>query len=255
MDIYGRKTGLHLRSGTPLHMHLSDQRPGVWNIEAFRAGNEIILCAGLFDALTFWNAGYRNVSCTFGPDALTDDLLAAFREFGIRRVLLTAEAIAPKLLAAGLDCYLMRLPPGIDVNAYALEASDPSQALGAMIRKAEWLGKGQPAAPAAVPVVAAPPPAAAPWKQSQAAWKMISTNRTTILTTWTTTSGRSWKRIPMPSMKTKRTTMKPSIGPRPGRHRRSSHSGTRTKKRPRRAVRPDPHRLAPAAIAAAGDRS
>ena len=90
-------------------MHLSDQRRGVWNVEAFQAGNEIILCPSLFDALTFWNAGYRNVTCTFGADALTDDHLAAFREFGIRRVLVTAAAIAPKLLAAGIDCYLLGL--------------------------------------------------------------------------------------------------------------------------------------------------
>ena len=87
VDIYGRKTRNDLRKGTPLHMHLSDERRGVWNVEAFHAGNEVILCAGLWDALTFWNAGYRNVTCTFGPDALTDDHLTAFREFGIRRVL------------------------------------------------------------------------------------------------------------------------------------------------------------------------
>ena len=131
-------------------MHLSDERRGVWNVEAFRAGNEIIVCAGLWDALTFWNAGYRNVTCTFGPDALTDDHLAAFREFGIRRVLVTAAAIAPKLLAAGHGLLPHRsCRSGMDVNAYALQADDPSQALGAIIRKAEWLGKGQ---SAAVPV-------------------------------------------------------------------------------------------------------
>ena len=43
-DIYGRKTRDDLRKGTPLHMHLSDERRGVWNVEAFHAGNEIILC-------------------------------------------------------------------------------------------------------------------------------------------------------------------------------------------------------------------
>ena len=155
VDIYGRKTRNDLRKGTPVHMHLSDG--GVWNIEAFRAGKEIIVFAGLWDALTFWNAGYRNVTCTFGADALTDDHLAAFREFGIRRVLLALVEIAPKLLAAGMDCYQLVLPPGMDVNAYALQAADPSQALGAIIRKAEWLGKGQ---TATAPVVEVPQPTA-----------------------------------------------------------------------------------------------
>ena len=69
VDIYGRKTyGLRLRKGTPLDMHLSDERRGVWNVEALQAGDEVILCSSLFDALTFWNAGFRNVTCTFGAD-------------------------------------------------------------------------------------------------------------------------------------------------------------------------------------------
>src|SRR5262249_39677341 len=68
VDVYGRKTsGLRLRKGTPLDMHLPGERRGVWNIEAFGATDEIILCPSLWDALTFWNHGYRNVTCMFGP--------------------------------------------------------------------------------------------------------------------------------------------------------------------------------------------
>ncbi|MBN1910017.1 MAG: hypothetical protein JW818_09780 [Pirellulales bacterium] len=155
VDLYGRKTRNDLRRGTPLHMHLSEERRGVWNVEAFCAGNEIIVCSSLLDALTFWNAGYRNVTCTFSADALTDDHMTAFCEFGIRRVLVTAEEIAPRLLAAGIDCFHILLPPDTDVNAYALRADDPSEALGALIRRAAWLGKGQEAVPATVPTMPA----------------------------------------------------------------------------------------------------
>ena len=55
----------------------------------------------------------------------------------------------------------------MDVNAYALQAADPSHALGAIIRKAEWLGKGRPFAAATVPVVVVPPSAAASVKWSR----------------------------------------------------------------------------------------
>lgn len=146
VDIYGRKTRSDLRKDTPLHMHLSNR--GVWNIEAFKAADEIIICSSLFDALTFWNAGYRNATCTF--DALTEDHLTAFREFSIKRALVMTEAIAPKLLAAGIECFLLRLPFGLSVNDYTLQVPDPPKALEKIIRKAEWLGKGQ-------PTVAAPP--------------------------------------------------------------------------------------------------
>ena len=129
VDIYGRKTRNDLRKGTPFTCTYRSSGMACGTSKRFHAGDEIILCTSLFDALTFWNAGYRNVTCTFGPDALTDDHLAAFREFGIRRVLMTAEAMAPKLLAAGIDCYQLDLPPGMDVNAYALQAADPSKPL------------------------------------------------------------------------------------------------------------------------------
>jgi hypothetical protein len=169
VDIYGRKTlGLHLRKGTPLELHLNEERRGVWNIEAFRAGQEIIIAPSLFDALTFWCHGYRNVTCTFDTHAITDDHLFAFAEFNIRRVIVTTEIVAPKLLAAGIDVYLMRLPPGEEIYQFISAYADPARVLGSMIRKAEWLGKGQvvettAAAPALTvlpPELAEPTPAA-----------------------------------------------------------------------------------------------
>jgi Fe2+ transport system protein FeoA len=144
VDIYGRMTGTQLRKGTLLDKHLNDGCPGVWNIQALRAGQEIILSPSLMDALTFWSAGYRNVTCMFGRNALTDDLLRAFAEFEIRRVLVSDEAVAPKLMAAGIDVYLMHFPQGMDAGKHAQGYQDPSRALGLVIRRAEWIGKGEP---------------------------------------------------------------------------------------------------------------
>ena len=41
VDLYGRKTGMQLRKGTPLDMFVGNQRQGVWNIEAVAASEEI----------------------------------------------------------------------------------------------------------------------------------------------------------------------------------------------------------------------
>jgi hypothetical protein len=144
VDLYGRMIGARLRAGTPLDKHLNDQCPGVWNIQALRAGQEIILSPSLMDALTFWSAGYRNVTCMFGRNALTDDLMRALAEFNIRRVLVSDEAVAPKLMAAGIDVYLMHFPQGMDAGKHAQGYQDPSRALGLVIRRAEWIGKGEP---------------------------------------------------------------------------------------------------------------
>ena len=42
----------------------------------------------LIDALTFWCAGYRNVTAAYGVEGFTHDHLAAFKRFDIRRVLI-----------------------------------------------------------------------------------------------------------------------------------------------------------------------
>lgn len=159
VDLYGRKLlGRRLRKGTPLDMYLHAERHGVWNIEAFTATDEIILCPSIFDALNFWCHGYRNVTCTFGPDAVTTDHLAACQEFKIRRVIVAAEGIVPRLLEAGLDCYQLRLPHGTEVGSFAQQVEKPGEALGDLLRGAEWLGKGTAPAPPAPAVTPAEAP-------------------------------------------------------------------------------------------------
>jgi DNA-directed RNA polymerase specialized sigma24 family protein len=144
VDVSGRLVlGKQLRKGTVLDLHLGDGKAGVFNVEAFGATDEIVLCSSPFDALTFWVHGYRNATCMFGTNALTDDLLAACKEFGIRRVLTTSEIVVPKLLAAGLEAFTITLPLGLDVNAFAVKTKDPADALGGLLRNAGWEGRGK----------------------------------------------------------------------------------------------------------------
>jgi DNA primase catalytic core len=152
-EVYGRKITDHLREGTPVHLYLPGPHRGVWNVEALTASKEIILCESLIDALSFWCAGYRNVTASYGVEGFTSDHLAAFQRHGIERVLLAydrdaageaaAEKLATKLLAEGLDCYRIQLPKGMDANEYALKVVPATKSLGVLIRAAAWLGKGQ----------------------------------------------------------------------------------------------------------------
>jgi DNA primase len=163
VDIYGRKIlGTRLRRGTPLHTYLSTDRHGVWNVEAFAATQEIILCPSLFDALTFWDHGYRNVTCMFGLDALTADHLAAFQEFNTKRILTSCASVCPRLQEAGLDCYLLRFPSGFDANSYARQSEDSGQMLGAVLRNAQWIGNGAETTRPIIPPVRTEEPAPVP---------------------------------------------------------------------------------------------
>ena len=81
-----------------------------------------------------------------------------FREFGIRRVLAGTEAVVPRLIAAGIDCYLLALPMGLDVNHTPLQAADPRKPWERSSARPMWQGKG---ASPTVPVVDVPPAAPA----------------------------------------------------------------------------------------------
>ncbi len=88
LGMYGRKITEDLRPGTPLHLYLSGPHRGVWNEAALEASQEIILCESLIDALTFWCAGFRNVTASYGVSGFTDDHRAAFRKYDTRKVII-----------------------------------------------------------------------------------------------------------------------------------------------------------------------
>jgi DNA primase catalytic core len=156
VEIYGRKLLDNLRPGTPKHLYLPGPHAGVWNAEALVASKEIILCEALIDAMTFWCAGYRNVTAAYGVNGFTEEMLAAFQSHGIERVLIAydrddagnpaAEALAEKLNAVGIECFRVLFPKGMDANEYALRVQPATKSLGLVLRNAQWMGKG--AAPA-----------------------------------------------------------------------------------------------------------
>ncbi|UXI68064.1 CHC2 zinc finger domain-containing protein [Tahibacter amnicola] len=155
-ELYGRKVtrDTKLRAGTPLHLYLPGPHRGVFNEAGLIGQEEVILCEALIDALTFWCAGYRNVTSSYGIEGFTDDILTAFHRHGIKRVLIAydadeagnsaAEKLSARLIAEGFDTYRCRFPKGMDANAYAVSVQPASKSLGLVIRQAEWLGNGQP---------------------------------------------------------------------------------------------------------------
>jgi DNA primase catalytic core len=153
-EVYGRKLNDHLRPGTPKHLYLPGPHRGVWNAAALGTMKEVILCEALIDALTFWCAGYRNVTASYGVEGFAADHLAVFKHHHIERVLIAydrdeagekaAQKLADHLNAEGLDCYRILFPKGLDANEYALKVGPAAKSLGVAIRSAQWMGKGKP---------------------------------------------------------------------------------------------------------------
>lgn len=152
-EVYGRKITRKLRPGTPLHLYLPGAHQGIFNLEVLKNHQEIILCESLIDALTFWCAGFRNVTCSYGIEGFTGEHLNVFKQNNIKRVLIAydrddagnkaAEKLSKQLIKAGLDCYRIHFPKGMDANEYSLQVQPPERSLEVVIKSALWLGTGQ----------------------------------------------------------------------------------------------------------------
>ncbi len=166
VEVYGRKLLDNLRVGTPKHLYLparDGRGRGVFNLAALMASREIILTEALIDALTFWCAGYRNVTTAYGIEGFTEEHVAAFKRYGTQRVLIAydrddagergAGKVAEWLMAEGIECFRIQFPKGMDANEYAQKVQPAAKSRGLLIRKAAWLGKGNaPTSPDTAPV-------------------------------------------------------------------------------------------------------
>ena len=153
VEMYGRKITPNLREGTPDHLYLPGQHRGVWNEEALAASKEIVLCESLIDALSFWCAGIRNVTASYGVNGFTADHKAAFEKHCLSRVYIAydrdeagdkaAAALALELMEMGIECFRVLFPKGMDANEYSLKVQPAAKSLAVLLNKAEWLGKGK----------------------------------------------------------------------------------------------------------------
>ena len=161
VEVYGRKVRDDLRPGTPKHLYLPGPHAGLLNLAGvIEAGarrddgpgaREVIVCEAPIDALTWWCAGFTNVTTAYGVDGFTDDMLDAIKGHGIERVVIAfdrdaagergAEALGARLIAAGIEALAVQFPRGMDANEYALKVKPAHQTLGLVLRQARWLGR------------------------------------------------------------------------------------------------------------------
>ena len=161
VEVYGRKVRDDLRPGTPKHLYLPGPHRGLLNLAGVvEAGarrddgpgaRELIVCEAPLDALTFWCAGFTNVTTAYGVEGFTDEMVQAIKGHGIERVLIAfdrdaagergAEALGTRLIEAGIEALAVQFPRGMDANEYALKLKPATQALGLVLRQARWLGR------------------------------------------------------------------------------------------------------------------
>jgi len=147
-EIYGRKINDNLRKGTCYHLYLPGPHRGIFNRSALES-SDLILTESVIDALTFWCAGLKNVTCIWGTEGFTDELFEAIVAAKTRRVYLAydrdpageraAERDASRLASVGVECLRVKFPAGQDANQYALSVTPPSKSLRLLVNAAEWI--------------------------------------------------------------------------------------------------------------------
>ena len=118
---HGKPTGLYARhTGKDQHLYLAGKRRGLFNPSGAKGTGEVILTESVIDALALWSIGVRNVTCSYGVNGLTDEILEHLRESRVRRVVLMLDAdeagreasqkFAEKLSAMGIESRTVELP-------------------------------------------------------------------------------------------------------------------------------------------------
>lgn len=143
-EVYGRKVGKQ-KSGI-YHLYLPGPHRGLLNAKAFES-KDVILTESVIDALTFWSAGLRNVTCIWGTEGFTEDHLEAFKANKTRKVFFAYDADkagdraverdASRLGSLGIDCFRVAFPRGHDVSSYALSVKPASKSLALLVQTAK----------------------------------------------------------------------------------------------------------------------
>jgi DNA primase len=151
VSLYGRRT----QCGDLKHLYPPGPHRGLLNRECLNQP-EIILCEAVFDALTFWANGFKNVTCLFGTEGFTDELWEAMKR--VQRVRLAydaddagdraAERDAERFRKHGMEVFRIKFPHGMDANEYACKVKPADKSLALLVNAATWIGAGaRPPAP------------------------------------------------------------------------------------------------------------
>ncbi len=113
-EIYGRA----IEERETSHLYLKGPHKGVFNWQAAKRSTELLLTECIIDALSLYQAGYRDVIPLYGVNGLSLDHLSLFRKYSVKKLFLVLDndppghdaclAIARSL--SQVECFKVTLP-------------------------------------------------------------------------------------------------------------------------------------------------
>ena len=123
VGFYGRR--LDPAAKVP-HLYLPGPQRGVLQWQALQRGSRVYVAESVFDALSLWQAGVKDVTCLYGAGHLHKDLETLLGRLGTQEVVLAldgdqaglagVERVSSKLKQRGIQCSWTPLPDTKDPN-------------------------------------------------------------------------------------------------------------------------------------------
>jgi DNA primase len=133
VGLYGRR----IEDGPVDHLYLPGPRRGVWNWQAAKRSRSIILTESIIDAMTLYNAGFREVIPCYGVNGLIEDHINLLQRYQTKEVYIcfdrddageqAALKIHSQFKEKNIDAYIVNLPrldaaDKTDINSFFLTA-------------------------------------------------------------------------------------------------------------------------------------
>lgn len=155
VGIYGRKVDdtkqltMNSEQGT-VHLYLPGPRRGVFNWQAAKRSQTLILTESIIDALTLYNAGFKDVVPCYGVNGCTDDHAALFERYKVKEAYICfdkdeagesgAARLAGRLKKMGIASFVIDLPEmkdeKADINSFFLLTANPQEAFEKLLQQA-----------------------------------------------------------------------------------------------------------------------
>jgi DNA primase catalytic core len=138
VNLYGRR----ITDGETAHLYLSGPRRGVFNFQAAKRSKSTILTESIIDAVTLYNAGFKDVIPCYGVNGFTKDQIDLLTRSQVKEVYICfdkddagtegAEKIAAQLKEKNIEPYIVKLPSiqnyqdKVDINSFFLLTAEAS---------------------------------------------------------------------------------------------------------------------------------
>ena len=148
VGLYGRRLPEFTKGNNAEHLYLpvlQDCSKGLFNRQAAKANNTVILTEAIIDSITLINSGIQNVIPCYGTNGFTANHLELLKQAAVQTAIICFDAddsgktaattLAKRLQSEGINAPIVNLPDDQDINDFFLLTANPVAAFQTLIQQ------------------------------------------------------------------------------------------------------------------------